>query len=184
MTSAEPSAPVSPPPGPGHLAALAAGVAAKGAAGRPFEFVSSVDAGLWKDVEALFYFHPKQPVLIESIKACVEQFGAPEILQRGNRIHVGIRKNDAQCLFACHRERRPGIPVGVVVYLRTGADLLRILHMAVHPAYERDGQHAGLDLALQLVAEVRSLARRIGGIRRVQLPYGRGGTLTVPRPGG
>jgi len=154
-----------------------------GAAG-PFEFASSVDAGLWKDVEALFYFHPKQQAMIDSIKACVEQFGAPEILQRGDRIRVGIRKNDAQCLFACHRERRPGVPVGVVVYLRTSTELLRILHLAVHPNYEQDGPHAGLGLALQLVNEVRSLARRIGGVRRVQLPYGRAAFLSVPRFGG
>lgn len=146
----------------------------------PFEFVSSVDAGLWKDVEALFYFHPRQPVLIESIKACVEEFGAPEILQRGDRIHVGIPKNGAQCLFACHRERRPGVPVAVAVYLRTRPEVLHILHLAVHPAYEQGGQHAELDLALQLVGQVRQLARRISGVRRVQLPYRRAGFLSVP----
>lgn len=151
---------------------------------RPFAFTSSVDAGLWKDVEALFYFHPRQTALIESIRACVEQFGAPEILQRGDRIRVGIRRNDAQCLFACHHERRPGVPVGVVVYLRTSTELLHILHLAVHPSYEQDGPHAGLGLALQLVNEVRSLARRIGGVRRVQLPYGRDVCLSVPRLGG
>ncbi|MBI5716657.1 MAG: hypothetical protein HZC37_03105 [Burkholderiales bacterium] len=154
--------------------------AARGVAS-PFDFVSSVDANLWKDVEALFYFHPRQPLLIDSIKACVDEFGAPEILQGGERIRVGIPKNGAQCLFACHRERRPGVPVGVVVYLRTSAELLQILHLAVHPAYEQTGHHAEFDLALQLVNEVRTLARRIAGVRRVQLPYRQAGFLTVPR---
>lgn len=146
----------------------------------PFSFVSSVDAGCWKDVEALFYFHPRQPALIESIKACVEAYGAPEILEHGGRIHLGIPKNGAQCLFACHRERRPGVPVGVVLYLRTSTELLHILHLAVHPTYEQGGQHAELDLALQLVNQVRQLARRLSGVRRVQLPYMRT-SLAVPR---
>jgi len=147
----------------------------------PITFMSSVDASLWKDVEALFYFHPRQPSLIDSIKACVDEFGAPEILQHGNRIHVGIPKNGAQCLFACHRERRPGVPIGVVVYLRTSTEVLHILHLAVHPTYEQGGQHAELDLALQLVSQVRHLARRISGVRRVRLPYRRAGFLSVPR---
>lgn len=151
----------------------------------PFEFTSSVDASLWKDVEALFYFHPRQRELVDPIKACIDRFGVPEILRRGRRVYLGIPQNDAQCLFACHR-RRPGVPVGVVVYLRTSADLLQILHLVVHPAYEQHGQrgqHAALGLTRQLVGEVRALARRIGGVRRVQLPYGRGACIRVPRPG-
>jgi predicted GNAT family acetyltransferase len=146
-----------------------------------FEFSSSVHATLWKEVETLFYFHPKQQALRERIRACVDEFGTPEILERGERIHVGIAKNGAQCLFACHTERRPGVPVGVVVYLRTSPELLRILHLAVHPAYEGDGRHAALNLTMELVDEVRHLARRISGVRRVQLPYVRGAYLSVPR---
>ncbi|MBL8349714.1 MAG: hypothetical protein JNL87_05325 [Burkholderiaceae bacterium] len=165
-----------------HHAALVARPAVDPDAG-PIAFMSSVDASLWKDVEALFYFHPRQPSLIDSIKACVEEFGAPEILRDGNRIHIGIPKNGAQCLFACHRERRPGFPIGVVLYLRTSAEVLHILHLAVHPMYEQGGQHAKTDLALQLVNQVRHLARRISGVRRVQLPYRRGGFLSVPRLG-
>jgi hypothetical protein len=149
-----------------------------------FEFSSSVHQALWKDVEALFYFHPKQQSLQERIRACVDEFGAPEILQRGERIHVGIAKNGAQCLFACHTERRPGLPVGVVVYLRTSPELLRILHLAVHPAYEHDGRHAALKLTMELVNEVRHLARRVSGVRRVQLPYVTAGFLSVPKLSG
>ncbi|MBL8340327.1 MAG: hypothetical protein JNL30_02575 [Rubrivivax sp.] len=150
----------------------------------PFEFCSSVQVDLWKDVEALFYFHPRQQALQERIRACVDEFGAPEILKRGERIHVGIAKNGAQCLFACHGERRPGMPVGVVVYLRTGPGLIRILHLAVNPAYEHDGRHAALNLTMELVNEVRHLARRVSGVRRVQLPYLAGGFLSVPRLAG
>lgn len=144
-----------------------------------FEFVSAVDAQMWKDVEALFYFHPRQGELIGSIRSSVEAHGSPEILRRGGRIYVGIPKNDAQCLFACHPARRPGVPVGVVLYLRTAPELLRILHVAVAPPYELDGPLGQRQLALRLVNEVRALARRIKGVRRVQLPYCEGRFLPV-----
>ena len=147
------------------------GAAAAYAAADEFEFASAVDAGLRKEVESLFYFHPRQHALGGPIRQSVDEFGAPEILKRGERIFVGIPKRDAQCLFACHPTRRPGVPVGVVLYLRTQADLLRILHVVVGPSYMYGGQFADRDLAARLVDQVRSVAARIGGVRRIALPY-------------
>ena len=107
------------------------------------------------------------------------------IMKRGERIYVGIPERDAQCLFACHRTRRPGVPVGVVLYLRTHVDLLRILHVVVGPAYEYGGQFGNRDVATHLVNEVRRVAARIGGVRRIALPYRRGSYLSVaPRRAG
>ena len=155
------------------------GTAAAHAAAGDIEFASAVDAGLWKEVESLFYFHPRQHALSGSIRESVDQFGPPEILKRAERIYVGIPQRDAQCLFACHRTRRPGVPVGVVLYLRTQADLLRILHVVVGPAYEYGGPFADRDLAACLVGEVRRVAARIGGVRRIALPYLRERYLSV-----
>jgi hypothetical protein len=172
----------------GHLMQMATDAgAATGSPGTstarrsPFHFCSSVPLDLWKEVEALFYFHPRQDELQERIRACVAEFGMPEILKRGERIHVGIASNGAQCLFACHGESRAGVPVGVAVYLRTGADLVRILHLAIDPAYEHGGGRAELNLAMALVNEVRQMARRVSGVRRVQLPYAARAYLSVPR---
>ena len=161
------------------------GAATAHAAAGEFEFASAVDAALWKEVESLFYFHPRQHALSDSIRESVDEFGAPEILKRGERIYVGIPERDAQCLFACHRTRRPGVPVGVVLYLRTHVDLLRILHVVVGPAYEYGGQFGNRDVATHLVNEVRRVAARIGGVRRIALPYRRGSYLSVaPRRAG
>lgn len=150
-----------------------------------FEFTCAVDAGLLKDVESLFYFHPRQHALSGSIRESVDEFGTPEILKRGERIYIGIPKHDAQCLFACHRMGRPGVPVGVVLYLRTQADLLRILHVVVGPAYTYGGPFADRDLAARLVDEVRRVAACIGGVRKIALPYRREHYLSVaPRRAG
>ncbi|KNZ31851.1 MAG: hypothetical protein AD742_15350 [Methylibium sp. NZG] len=144
-----------------------------------FEFVSGVDAGLRQEVESLFYFHPRQHALSASIRESVDRFGAPEICERGERIYIGIPRLDAQCLFACHRSRRPGVPVGVVLYLRNPADVLRILHVVAGPGYEHGGRFSQCGLAPRLVDEVRRVATRIGGVRRVALPYARERYLTV-----
>lgn len=146
-----------------------------------FEFSASVPIERRKDVQALLDFHTRQPVLQQRIRACVEEFGAPEIIERGAHIQVGIARHGARCLFACHGERSPGAPVGVAVYLRETIELLRILHLAVHPAYEPDGRHARLNLAMALLNEMRQLALRFSGVRQVQLPYVPGGFLSVPR---
>jgi hypothetical protein len=155
------------------------GTAAAQATAGEFEFASAVDASLRKEVESLFYFHPRQHALSGSIRESVGEFGAPEILTRGERICIGIPQRDAQCLFAVHRTRRAGVPVGVVLYLRTQADVLRILHVVVGPGYEHGGRFGGCDLAACLVDEVRRVAARIGGVRRVGLPYLRERYLSV-----
>lgn len=157
--------------------------------GSDFDLCSSVSADYRADLEALLFFHPRQQALEKNIRDCVAEFGAPEILRRADRLYVGIPRNGAQGLFACHGSQRAGAPVGVVVYLRTERELLRILHLAVHPTYEHDGRHAPLGLALLMVDAVRNLAQRIVGVRRIQLPYVANDFLSVARlsadrPGG
>ncbi|MFO1219925.1 MAG: hypothetical protein U1E89_16280 [Burkholderiaceae bacterium] len=148
---------------------------------RDFEFHSSIGAEHFGELQALLFFHPRQQMLIDSIRACVAEFGVPEIEQRTGRLYVGIPRNGAQGLIACRRGPGAGAPVAVVMYLRTSRELLRILHLAVHPAYERDGAHAGLGLGVAMVDAVRTLARRVAGVRRIQLPYVKNGYLAVPR---
>jgi hypothetical protein len=143
----------------------------RGAGGDDFEFTSAVDGRLRMSVESLFFFNPAQPALIESIRTSVEEFGVPQIVERGDRVCLGIPARDAQCLFACDRAQQPPEPVGVVLYLRTAPHLLRILHLAVSPDYADDGPLCDQGLALRLVDEVRALGRRISGVRRIQLPY-------------
>jgi hypothetical protein len=71
------------------------------------------------------------------------------------------------------------VPVGVVLHLRTQADLLRILHVVIGPGYEHGGRFGDRDLAACLVDEVRRVAGRIAGVRRIGLPYLRERYLTV-----
>lgn len=153
------------------------------AAGADLEFTSAVDGSLRTAVESLFFFNPAQPGLIESIRMSVEEFGLPQVVKRGDRICLGIPARDAQCLFACDRSQQPPTPVGVVLYLRTAPHLLRILHLAVSPDYADDGRLSDEGLALRLVDEIRSVGRRISGVRRIQLPYRARAFLSVGERG-
>ena len=147
--------------------------------GGEFRFVSAVDHDHWADVESMFFFHPHQQGLMEPIRRSVEAWGSPEILRRDSRIYLGLPRRDAQCLFACHQQREPQRPVGVVLYLRTRPEVLSLLHLAVSPDYTHEGSFGDLGLAQVLVNEVRHLARRIAGVRRVELPYCVGRFLPV-----
>lgn len=145
-------------------------------------YSSFVDGSMHRTVESLFYFNPRQREMLGPIRRSIERFGSPEIVERGGRLSLTLPKLDAQCLFACHRSRHPGRPVGVVLYLRTEPDVLCILHLAVDPEYGRCGAFGDLEVASRLVNQVRDLGRRIAGVRRVQLPYRAGSGLAVSGP--
>lgn len=151
-----------------------------GKSGLDFEFLSSIKVECIRDLEALLFFHPRQQLLKENIRNCITEFGTPEILRRAGQLYVGIPRNGAQGLFACQPVQGGSMPMGIIVYLRTSRELLRILHLAVHPAYEHDGAHPALGLGLLLIEEVRNSARLIAGIRSIQLPYMQESFLSVP----
>ncbi len=130
-------------------------------------FVGSVPATDRARVEALFYFNPRQGGRLSQIRRTVEETGSPFIEERDQRIWIGVPGGTTQCLFACLPSDRP---VGVALYCRPTNDLIRILHLAVESApggRRRDeGRVAGA-----MVDKIRSIAGRINGVRRVQLPY-------------
>lgn len=130
-------------------------------------FSGSVPKRARERVEALFYFNPRQGGLLTQIRKTVEETGSPFIEEGNQRIWIGVPGGATQCLFACVPVDRP---VGVALYCRPTTELIRIVHLAVEssPGGKRrdDGRVAGA-----LVEKVRSIAGRINGVRRVQLPY-------------
>lgn len=129
-------------------------------------FVGSVPAGARARVESLFYFNPRQGALLAQIREIVEETGSPFIEERDRRIWIDVPGGTTQCLFACLPPERP---IGVALYSRPRSELIRILHLAVErsPGRRFDG---GL-VAGAIVDKIRSIAGRINGVQRVQLPY-------------
>jgi len=55
--------------------------------------------------------------------------------------------------------------------LRTAAEEISILHVAVHPDYALQGSEAGVGLGVTLVEKVKEIASRIVGIKRIVFFY-------------
>ncbi len=130
-------------------------------------FVGTVPKRARDRVEAFFYFNPRQGGLLPQIRQTVEETGSPFIEEENQRIWIGVPGGTTQCLFACVPVDRP---VGVALYCRPTSELIRIVHLAVETSTggkrRDDGRVAGA-----LVEKIRSIAARINGVRRVQLPY-------------
>ena len=134
-------------------------------------FAATVAAELRDAVEALFFFNPRQSLLLPAISATVKRTGVPEIVESDGRIWIDVPSRAMQCLFACNGRLRPCTPVGIVLYERPAADVLSVSHIAVNPAYAFVGGRGCSGLGFILIERVKEIARRINGITRIQLPY-------------
>jgi len=143
------------------------------------EFVSAVPSQMREAVEFLFFFNPGQALRLGGIRASIGHSGPPEILQRDGKLWIGVPSGAMQCLFACDTRCEPRRLAGVVLYVRVLPETLSISHLAVHPEYAFGGDLGGGGLGLLLIEKVREIARRINGVKKIQLPYKQGCFLPV-----
>jgi ribosomal protein S18 acetylase RimI-like enzyme len=130
-------------------------------------------------LEELMFFNPRQHRVREGILNSLACFGHPRLVETADGLTVCVADHDAQTLFAYDAGRSIVDPVGVVVFLRTSPTEIAIMHIAVHPDYALQSQSSGLGLGLILMEEIRKIAARIVGIRRVVFFYRREAVLKV-----
>ena len=140
------------------------------------EFFGSVPVTMRHVVECLFFFNPRQELLVGRIRATVEETGAPYVIEADNRVWIGVPSGAMQCLFAC---ASGGEPVGVALYCRPDPDRLRICHLALSPEWMPSDSSHSPGLAMIMVDKIREIARSIKGVSRIQLPYRRSSCLNV-----
>lgn len=122
-------------------------------------------------LEGVFFFNPRQSIYREEIVLAVELFGEPRMENSAGGLVIVLPKvPHAQCLFATDLEgNNLG---GVVIFTREEAEELEILHIAVCRAWQdAPNPQAGLG---SLISEMARLSKRIRGVKRLRLPYGRG----------
>ena len=119
-------------------------------------------------LEHLLFFNVNQHRVLPGIQLSIENYGVPEIFEHhGNlRIRIGNLEN-VQTLFAVSEL---GPPVGVAIFVRMPSHRLVMLHMAVDTRL-RSTVDVNTPVVLELMREIRSTARRMGGIDRVELVY-------------
>ena len=119
-------------------------------------------------LEHLLFFNVNQHRVLPGIQLSIESYGVPEIFEyQGNlRIRVGNLEN-VQTLFAISEL---GPPVGVAVFVRLACERFVMLHLAVDTRL-RSTLDVNTPVLLELMREIRSTAKRMGGFDRVELVY-------------
>lgn len=139
------------------------------------EFKSHVPVAQRTALEALIFFNSCQERVSACIADAVEKFGAPEIVADRDRLRIHMKDMpDVQSLFAI--QAGTGRPVGVAVYARQDVEHITVMHLGISAEYASGGPRAGEQLLLRLLREVRRSTRRVKGVRRVELYYGRSAT--------
>ncbi len=136
-------------------------------------FSSRVPVECKAELEDLLFFNPRQHRVREGILNSLEQFGHPRVEETASGLQVRVGDHEAQTLFAFDRDRAGKAPVGVVVFLRTSAEELSIIHVAVDDDYALQRSAAGVGLGVTLVEKVQEIARRIVGVQRIVFFYRR-----------
>jgi hypothetical protein len=134
-------------------------------------------------LEDLLFFNPRQHLVRDGILHSLEQFGHPQLVETTGGLSVRIGDHEAQTLFAFDRDRRGSDPIGVVVFLRTSAAEVTIMHVAVHPDYALRGRYAGLGLGVTLIEKVNEICSRIVGVERIVFFYRQEVVMRVRTPG-
>jgi ribosomal protein S18 acetylase RimI-like enzyme len=122
-------------------------------------------------LEELLFFNPRQFRVRSGILDSLKQFGHPRLEDVADGLAVRVGDHEAQTLFAFDRDRRRGELVGVVVFVRTAPEDIAIMHVAVHPDYALQGRHGGTGLGVALVEQVKAIASRIVGVKRIVFVY-------------
>jgi hypothetical protein len=138
------------------------------------EFKSHVLAKHRASLESLVFFNSCQERVASCIADAVESFGVPEIVPEGHdRLRIRLAGlDDVQTLFAI--DKANGRPVGVAVYIRPDLQNITVLHLSISAEYASGGPRSDEQLLLRLLRQVRRSTRRVKGVQRVELYYGRG----------
>jgi ribosomal protein S18 acetylase RimI-like enzyme len=134
-------------------------------------FSSKAPKNSREKLEELLFFNPRQFRVRSGILDSLKQFGHPRLEDTEDGLAVRVGDHEAQTLFAFDRDRRNGELVGVVVFLRTAPAEIAIMHVAVHPDYALQGRHGGTGLGVELVEQVKAIASRIVGVKRIVFVY-------------
>ncbi len=126
-------------------------------------------------VEAVFFFNPRQSRWAAEIRRVVEDYGVPEIKSVGGEVTLTLRGHETtQTLFAVCPPRCDVLE-GVIIYGRFQYPEILVLHMALagpRAASAPAAQEAGGGLSfLGLIEAFSKLVKTVAGVERLRLAY-------------
>ena len=145
------------------------------APGRPssrFLFSSCLPTQQRAALEQLLFFNEHQSRVRGALREVIERWGCHEVVEEDGFLRVGLAgRAGVQCLFVSQPRAGSLQPLGVALYLRDAADRIAVLHLSLAPAYAAGGIHAEANLLGCLMREVKRVARRTAGIRKLSVAY-------------
>jgi hypothetical protein len=119
-------------------------------------------------LEHLCFFNVNQHRVRLGIQQSIEKYGEPEIREVDGFLEIRVGDIEGvQTLFAVSGA---GHPLGVAVFVRADPERFVVLHLGVEPRL-RSSADVNTAVLLKLMHEVRSTARRLSGVERIELVY-------------
>jgi hypothetical protein len=131
---------------------------------------TSVLRGVFRhSLEQLLFFNEHQRRLQGAILSTIERYGAPRIVLLNDRLRVTLDSGvEAQTLFAVEQTNASQSLVGMVVYTREGESFV-VLFVAVREDFTSRGPRAEEALFFHIIDQIKSVARRVRGIRSIKV---------------
>lgn len=134
-----------------------------------------------EELEDLLFFHPQQTKVQDGIVYSIEKYGTPQIVARGDHLYVELEQfPGAQTLYAFDRIAGIEKLIGSLIYYRTNAETIEVVHIGIQEKYTLTGPLANKQVMLWLILNLRSIAKMIKGVRYIQLIYSADHTRTIP----
>ena len=138
-------------------------------------FTSVLGSEYLEDLEKLLFFNPQQNKALTGISESIADFGMPNIRIEQDRLRISIENlPGAQTVFAMEDAPDNPLLVGVMIYSRTDLENIVLLHIAVREEYSRFGARAYAALVSKMMGQLRSIAKKLNGVRSIQLKYAKG----------
>ena len=141
--------------------------------GEKIYYSSRVNKDSLEQLKELVYMNPNQPRDEAGILRALKEYGHPRIQKADDELRIHIGDHAPQSIFAYDEADAWNHPVGVVIFSRSDAETINIIHIAVHPEYAMHGKYAESGLGVHLIDQVREIAARVVGLRRIRLYYRR-----------
>jgi hypothetical protein len=135
----------------------------------PLSFTSLLNRSYQDELEQVLFMNGNQKKVRECAQLAIERYGTPRISALNNRLWVTFDSGiEAQSLFLVEKRPEKEQLVGVIVYTRNH-DALDVLFVAVLEKYAYGETEKKEVLFFRILAELKSIARRIKGIKTIRL---------------
>lgn len=135
-----------------------------------------------EELTRLMFFNLNQQQVAKGIVSSIDLYGLPELDREGDFLRFKVAKlPEVQTLFAVASvpDINKEMLAGVMIYARTDESKVVLIHFGVHEAFSSQGQYSHMLLAIQLMGKLRDLARKIRGVKTIELLYQRHGPVQL-----